>query len=159
IAQLERWNLLLVHVLVQSVRTHSQILRSLTNVHHFSRGGHSRFPARSSVFWCAEHISNGSAGLSPSITRFCWVLWGFSGFDKIRTCMESLQVVFMQATTTTGSGFYSNRAPVTGMAVTKVLETVRRYLNGCASPRKRGDPLPLLGCLGLGKGHGFGPVA
>jgi len=47
----------------------------------------------------------------------------------------------MQATTTTGSSFYSNRAPVTRMAVTKVLETVRRYLNGCASPWKRGDPL------------------
>src|ERR1035437_8917579 len=40
IAQLERRNLLLVHVLVQRVRTHSQILRSLANVHHFSRVGH-----------------------------------------------------------------------------------------------------------------------
>src|SRR5271157_2576956 len=40
IAQLERRNFLLVHVLVQRVRTHSQILRSLANVHHFSRVGH-----------------------------------------------------------------------------------------------------------------------
>src|SRR5467141_860930 len=40
VAQLERRNLLLVHVLVQRVRTHSQILGSLANVHHFSRVGH-----------------------------------------------------------------------------------------------------------------------
>src|ERR1039457_566594 len=45
IAQLERRNLLLVHVLVQSVRTHSQILRSLANVHHFSRVGHNVSPS------------------------------------------------------------------------------------------------------------------
>src|SRR5580692_6752186 len=64
IAQLERRNFLFVHVLVQSVRTHSQILRSLTNIHHFSRVGHLRFPTGSCVFWCAEHISTGSGGLS-----------------------------------------------------------------------------------------------
>src|ERR1700730_17851289 len=91
VAQLERRNLLLVHVLVQRVRTHSQILRSLANVHHFSRVGHNvslshriQFPAqpflpgnaeefgrtKSSiqrvrvVFWCAEHISTGTEGLS-----------------------------------------------------------------------------------------------
>src|SRR5664279_6290950 len=90
IAQLERRNLLLVHVLVQGVRTHSQILGSLANVHHFSRVGHivslSRrihfsappFSSRQSlsklgepsprskrvrvVFWCAEHISTGTKG-------------------------------------------------------------------------------------------------
>src|ERR1700723_493512 len=43
VAQLERRNLLLVHVFVKRVRTHSQILRSLTNVHHFSRVGHKYF--------------------------------------------------------------------------------------------------------------------
>src|SRR6202167_99273 len=36
IAQLERRNLLLVHVFVERARTHSQILRSSTNVHYFS---------------------------------------------------------------------------------------------------------------------------
>src|SRR6266853_2591662 len=40
VAQLERRNPLFVHVLVQRVRTHSQILGSLANVHHFSRVGH-----------------------------------------------------------------------------------------------------------------------
>src|SRR5215472_9627726 len=43
IPQLERGNLLLADVLVQSVRTHAQILRRLANVHHFSRVGHSSF--------------------------------------------------------------------------------------------------------------------
>src|ERR1700730_8440075 len=38
VAQLEGGNLLFAYVLVERVRTHSQILRSLTNVHHFSRG-------------------------------------------------------------------------------------------------------------------------
>src|SRR5208337_427607 len=45
VAQLERRNLLLVHVLVQRVRTHSQILGSLANVHHFSRVGHNVSPS------------------------------------------------------------------------------------------------------------------
>src|SRR5208337_5369057 len=44
VTQLEGRNLLLVHVLVQRVRTHSQILRSLANVHHFSRVGHNVSP-------------------------------------------------------------------------------------------------------------------
>src|SRR5580765_2390396 len=43
IPQLERGNLLFANVLVQSVRTHAQILRRLANVHHFSRVGHSSF--------------------------------------------------------------------------------------------------------------------
>src|SRR5208282_3485252 len=43
IPQLERRDFLFVHVLVQSVRTHSQVLRSLTNVHHFSRVAHAIF--------------------------------------------------------------------------------------------------------------------
>src|SRR5580692_4112857 len=37
VAQLESGNFLLTDVLVKRVRTHSQVLRSLTNVHHFSR--------------------------------------------------------------------------------------------------------------------------
>src|SRR3981081_1778085 len=36
IAQLERGNLLFAYVLVERVRTHSQILRSLANIHHLS---------------------------------------------------------------------------------------------------------------------------
>src|SRR5262249_40567780 len=41
VAQLERGNALLIHVLVERVRTHPQVLRRLANVHHFSRVGHS----------------------------------------------------------------------------------------------------------------------
>src|ERR1700693_3559381 len=40
VAQLEGGNLLFPYVLVERVRTHSQIVRCLTNVHHFSRVGH-----------------------------------------------------------------------------------------------------------------------
>src|SRR5581483_5538796 len=40
IAQLKSRNLLFAHVLVKRVRTHPQILRSLSNVHDFSRVGH-----------------------------------------------------------------------------------------------------------------------
>src|SRR5579863_672132 len=43
VAQLERGNLLLADILVQSVRTHAQVLRRLADVHHFSRVGHSCF--------------------------------------------------------------------------------------------------------------------
>src|ERR1700681_1906647 len=35
VAQLESGNLLLAYILVERVRTHSQVLRSLANVHHF----------------------------------------------------------------------------------------------------------------------------
>src|SRR5882757_5943991 len=41
VPQLERGNLLLADVLVQSVRAHAEILRRLANVHDFSRVGHS----------------------------------------------------------------------------------------------------------------------
>src|SRR5215469_1298087 len=41
VAQLEGWNRLLSHVLVERVRTHSQVLRRLADVHHFTRVGHS----------------------------------------------------------------------------------------------------------------------
>src|SRR5438874_11258198 len=44
VAQLESRNLLFAHVLVQRVGTHSQVLRSLANVHDFSRVGHSSEP-------------------------------------------------------------------------------------------------------------------
>src|ERR1700727_3180986 len=40
VAQLESGNTLLPDVFVQRVRTHSQVLRRLANVHHFSRVGH-----------------------------------------------------------------------------------------------------------------------
>src|SRR3954447_20420653 len=46
VTQLERGNFLLANVLVQSVRTHAQILRRLANVHDFSRVGHSSFAPR-----------------------------------------------------------------------------------------------------------------
>src|SRR5580692_309411 len=41
VAQLESGNLLLAYVLVKRVRTHSQVLRRLANVHHYPRVGHS----------------------------------------------------------------------------------------------------------------------
>src|ERR1700691_4452705 len=40
VAQVEGGNLLFPYVLVERVRTHSQIVRRLTNVHHFPRVGH-----------------------------------------------------------------------------------------------------------------------
>src|SRR6202162_1797326 len=53
IAQLESGNLLLAYVLVKRVRTHSQVLRSLANVHDFTRVGHSSkpFPQIQAQFW------------------------------------------------------------------------------------------------------------
>src|SRR5438132_8757529 len=44
VAQLEGGDFLFPDVLVQRVRTHSQVLRSLANVHHFPRVGHSFNP-------------------------------------------------------------------------------------------------------------------
>src|SRR5215471_16365121 len=44
VAQLESRNGLLSHVLVERVRTHSQILRRLADIHDFARVGHSRIP-------------------------------------------------------------------------------------------------------------------
>src|SRR5271154_252637 len=44
VAQLESRNLLFAYVLVKRVRTHSQVLRRLTDVHHFSRVGHVSLP-------------------------------------------------------------------------------------------------------------------
>src|ERR1700689_1372715 len=41
IAQLESGNLLLAYIFVERVRTHSQVLRRLANIHHFPRVGHS----------------------------------------------------------------------------------------------------------------------
>src|SRR5580692_4864194 len=41
VAQLESGNLLLPYVFVERVRTHSQVLRRLANIHDFPRVGHS----------------------------------------------------------------------------------------------------------------------
>src|SRR5271157_5255382 len=88
-----------------------------------------RFPARSSVFSCAEHIQTGSAGLSKGISRFCWLLGGFSGFQKIWTCSERLYHVVGSLSNPTYSIKTLDQASVTRVGVTKVLETVRKYLN------------------------------
>src|SRR6266849_6570305 len=61
VAQLERRNFLLVHILVQSDRTHSQILRSLANVHHFSRVGHLSFPFSRRICLSAPPVLSGNA--------------------------------------------------------------------------------------------------
>src|SRR5258708_2191737 len=109
IAQLERWNFLFAYVLVKRVRTHSQVLRSLANVHHFSRVGHNQFslhrilPRRNrlprpwpgdlgrklprskssaSEFQCPEHISGGRGPRSAQNTGFYWVLCWFSGIQR-----------------------------------------------------------------------------
>src|ERR1039458_2321061 len=44
-----------------------------------------RYKSRSSEFWCAEHISTGTTGLSNGISRFYWVLWGFFGIGSGRS--------------------------------------------------------------------------
>src|SRR5207253_727555 len=44
VAQFESWNLLFAYVFVKRVRADSQILRSLANVHHFTRVGHNLIP-------------------------------------------------------------------------------------------------------------------
>src|SRR5208283_55687 len=76
VAQFERRNLLLVHVLVQRVRTHSQILRSLANVHHFSRVGHS-VSLRVRVYFRVLSISQPEARASPRESP------GFVGFYAV----------------------------------------------------------------------------
>src|SRR5579872_325339 len=57
IAQLESRNLLLAHVLVKRVRTDSQVLRSLANVHHFPRVGHS-FETLFPHFEACQHLQS-----------------------------------------------------------------------------------------------------
>src|SRR5271157_2637214 len=76
VAQLERRNLLLVHVLVQRVRTHSQILRSLANVHHFSRVGHN-VSLRVRVLFRVLSISQRGERASPPECP------GFVGFYRL----------------------------------------------------------------------------
>src|SRR6266567_6090472 len=44
VAQFESRDFLFAYVLIERVRTHSQVLRRLANVHHFSRVGHSSVP-------------------------------------------------------------------------------------------------------------------
>src|SRR5271168_3629481 len=73
IAQLERRNFLFVHVLVKRVRTHSQILRSLANIHYFSRVGH-YISLRVRVYFGVLSISQREARASPRESP------GFVGF-------------------------------------------------------------------------------
>src|SRR5208282_2225838 len=83
VAQLERRNLLFVHVLVQRVRTHSQILRSLTNVHHFSRVGHSvslRVRVYFRVLSISQPEARGSPRESPGFVGFYGVFLDFRRF-------------------------------------------------------------------------------
>src|SRR6478672_5786621 len=49
VAQLESRNPFLVHILVERVRAHAEILRGLANVHHFRRFGHKALP-----FFCTR---------------------------------------------------------------------------------------------------------
>src|SRR5436309_15995989 len=125
VAQLEGGDFLFPDVLVQRVRTHSQVLRSLANVHYFPRVGHSfnpfthdspllpRFVARptrqtwekiprskgsklrSSEFWCPEHISTPKMLKSRRISVFFLVLWVFSGISAGWSCRSILYIVFI----------------------------------------------------------------
>src|SRR6266478_5952187 len=137
VAQLEGGDFLFPDVLVQRVRTHSQVLRSLANVHHFPRVGHSfnpfpqneallpRFVARptrqtwekiprskgsklrSSEFWCPEHISTPKMLKSRRISVFFLVLWVFSGISAGWSCRLVLYVVPMTDIHPRGCGVYT----------------------------------------------------
>src|SRR5258708_29724291 len=89
---------------------------------------------RSSEFWCAEHISTGRMGQSTRIFGFSWVLWGFRGIVPKWCCREYLLLGPTETSTTAGSSVYTNDAPVTPARVTKLLDTIRKYLNVRASP-------------------------
>ena len=118
VAQLERGNLLFADVLVQSVRTHAQILRRLANIHHFSRVGHSSFaslhrilpvrsPAAAGIAWetaspstigsegfrCPEHISAPKNPGSKRISAFCRVFYLFSGIEEMARQSGNLYIV------------------------------------------------------------------
>src|ERR1700722_5681268 len=73
IAQFECRNLLLVHVFVKRVLTHSQVLGSLANIHYFSRVGHNVF-LRVRVYFGVLSISQPEARASPRESH------GFTGF-------------------------------------------------------------------------------
>jgi hypothetical protein len=51
----------------------------------------------------------------------------------MQSCTTYLYIVFHYALTTISRVAASNRVPVTLVGVTKVLETVRKYLNGRAT--------------------------
>src|SRR5271155_4888658 len=110
VAQLEGRNLLFPNVLVKRVRTHSQVLRRLAYVHHFSRVGHVSLPqflasppepfplpvspARGAYLEtsalqclsggsrCPEHISALKSPAWKRISVFCWVLCPFLGIRR-----------------------------------------------------------------------------
>src|SRR5215469_12683817 len=92
-----------------------------------------RLQLRSSEFWCAEHISKGSGGSKAGNTVFCWVFWGFSGNSQNQSCAKRLCLVVCMFMNTTGGRFCRSTLDVIWVGVTKVLETVRKYLNGCVS--------------------------
>src|SRR5258705_7297241 len=139
IAQFESRNLLLVDVLIERVRTHPQVLRSLANVHHFSRVGHrvhapstestpplagvsgrkgkpweeiSRSSSCSRGFRCAEHISTPENTKSSQISAFYPVLYLFSGKLLSYTCRLLLWLVVHYLMTTIRRAGYSQEAPL-----------------------------------------------
>src|SRR5579864_760331 len=129
VPQLERGNFLFANVLVKRVRTHSQILRRLANVHHFSRVGHSSFllslrcassrplsrpygiasgdvltlSIGSEGYRCPEHISALKNPSSKRISAFYGVFYLFSGMGRVRGGSKYLHiVVFVGLSTITG---------------------------------------------------------
>src|SRR5579863_10412653 len=113
IAQFESRNLLLAYVLVKRVRTDSQVLRSLANVHHFPRVGHrfeSLFRTFQPVSTCNQPLSSeeflaqttferiqvSRAYISPESTRGEGGVPRFTGFYAcfLETGRELLWVVF-----------------------------------------------------------------
>jgi hypothetical protein len=74
----------------------------------------------------------GSRGQLPGISRFYWVLWGFSGNRQFQSCSMHLSIVDDLMIDHTYCMPGANRVPVTHVGVTKVLETVRKYLDGRA---------------------------
>ncbi len=67
------------------------------------------------------------------MSRFCWVLWGFSGLHNLRTYKRFLYIAIYQGLDPTGSSQAASQALVTQLRVTKVLETVRKYWHGRAT--------------------------
>src|SRR5579864_6243782 len=129
VPQLERGNFLFANVFVKRVRTHSQILRRLANVHHFSRVGHSSFllslrcsssrplsrphgiasgdfltlSIASEGYRCPEHISARKNPASTRISAFYGLFYRFSGIGKGSGRSKYLHiVVFAQSSTITG---------------------------------------------------------
>src|ERR1700692_4203739 len=61
VSQFEGGNLLLAHVLIKRVRTFSQIMRRLANIHYFSRVGHVSLPVHQNL--------RRAALVRPALTR------------------------------------------------------------------------------------------